>query len=282
MEDRTQIAASARPILKWVGGKGRLLEKLMARMPPVWGEGRYFEPFAGGAALLFHLRPRRAILSDQNADLINVYRCVAWHLETVTRHLARHRRLHSEEHYYKVRESWNRRSANQTNASRAAQFIYMNKTCFNGLYRVNGKGEFNVPMGRYKNPNIYDLAGLRSASAVLRNVELYRANYRDAVIDAESGDFVYFDPPYHPLTSTANFASYTSSGFGEDDQRELADVANGLASKGCSVLLSNSDTPLIRDIYKGWGIDRVMCGRSISSKSTERGSVAEVIIYSRQ
>ncbi len=277
---RTKRATSktvASPILKWVGGKGRLLEALGQRMPSSFG--RYYEPFVGGAALFFRTAPERAVLGDHNGDLINVYRCVAHQVEEVARKLASHKRQHSEEHYYQVRESWNQRSKKQSDVERAAQFLYMNKTCFNGLYRVNSKGGFNVPMGRYVNPSIYDLASLRAASAALQKAELYNAHYSEVVKSAKAGDFVYFDPPYHPLTSTANFTSYTSCSFTEDDQRQLVAVANSLAERGCAVLLSNSDTPFIREIYKGWNIDTVMCGRSINSKATARGAVAEVMIY---
>ena len=268
---------AATPILKWVGGKTRLLDELGKRMPTSFG--RYFEPFVGGAALFFRTAPARAVLGDHNADLINVYRCVANDVDKVARRLAHHKRQHCEAHYYEVRASWNERSSSQSDVDRAAQFLYMNKTCFNGLYRVNSKGGFNVPMGRYENPAIYDLASLRVASAALQKAEMYNAHYSEVVASAKAGDFVYFDPPYHPLTSTANFTSYTSSSFSEDDQQQLVDVANGLAERGCAVLLSNSDTPFIREIYKGWNIDTVMCGRSINSKATARGAVAEVMIY---
>lgn len=267
----------AAPILKWVGGKRRLLHELGARMPSSFG--RYFEPFLGGAALFFRTAPKRAVLGDSNADLINTYRCVRSDVDKVARKLARHKRLHCEEYYYQVREKWNERSSRQSDIDRAAQFLYMNKTCFNGVYRVNSQGGFNVPIGRYTNPAIYDLASLRMASRALQKARLCTAHYGDVVANAKAGDFVYLDPPYHPLTSTANFTSYTSSSFGVDEQRELVDVANGLAERGCAVLLSNSDTPLIRELYKGWNIDTVMCGRSISSKATARGAVAEVMIF---
>lgn len=265
------------PIIKWVGGKTRLLGELNQRMPTSFG--RYFEPFMGGGALFFKTNPAQAVLGDHNADLINLYRCVAWDVDKVARKLSAHKRNHCEDYYYKIRERWNERSARQSDIDRAAQFLYMNKTCFNGLYRVNSKGKFNVPMGRYVNPAIYDLAGLRAASAALQKAELYTGHYSQVVDQAKAGDFVYFDPPYHPLTSTANFTSYTAGSFTEDDQRQLVAVANDLADKGCAVLLSNSDTPFIREIYRGWKVDRVLCGRSINSKASARGAVAEVMIY---
>lgn len=265
------------PIIKWVGGKTRLLGELRNRMPTSFG--RYFEPFLGGGALFFKTNPAQAVLGDHNEDLINLYRSVAWDVEKVARRLATHKRNHSEEYYYKIRERWNERSPKQSDADRAAQFLYMNKTCFNGLWRVNSKGKFNVPMGRYVNPAIYDLASLRAASHSLQKAELYSGHYSQVVETAKAGDFVYFDPPYHPLTATANFTSYTAGSFSEIDQRELVSVASDLANRGCSVLLSNSDTPFIREIYQGWKIDSVLCGRSINSKASARGAVAEVMIY---
>ncbi len=267
---------SPSPILKWVGGKTRLLGELSKRMPTSYG--RYFEPFVGGGALFFRSAPSRAVLGDYNADLINVYQCVASDVEKVARKLSAHKRNHCEEYYYKERERWNERGARQTNIDRAAQFLYMNKTCFNGLYRVNSKGKFNVPIGRYTNPSIYDLKSLRAASGVLQKAELRSGHYRDVVAGAKAGDFVYFDPPYHPITQTSNFTSYTAGSFSEEDQRELADVAGTLAHRGCAVILSNNDTPFIREIYKGWNIEQVLCGRSINSKASKRGAVTEVII----
>ncbi len=233
----------------------------------------------GGGALFFRMNPAQAVLGDHNEDLINLYRSVAWDVDKVARRLATHKRNHCEEYYYKIRERWNERSPKQTQVDRAAQFLYMNKTCFNGLWRVNSKGGFNVPIGRYVNPSIYELASLRAASQALQKAELYSGHYSEVVDAAQAGDFVYFDPPYHPLSATANFTSYTAGSFTEVDQRQLALVANDLANRGCSVLLSNSDTPFIREIYQGWKIDRVLCGRSINSKASARGAVAEVMIY---
>ncbi len=271
----TKVAPS--PIIKWVGGKTRLLTELQARMPSSYG--RYFEPFMGGGALFFKTNPAQAVLGDHNEDLINLYRSIAWEVDKVGRRLSTHKRNHCEEYYYKIRERWNDPSPKQCSAERASQFLYMNKTCFNGLWRVNSKGKFNVPVGRYVNPSIYDLTSLRAASQALQKAELYSGHYSQVVEPARAGDFVYFDPPYHPLTATANFTSYTAGSFTEDDQRELAELAGALAKKGCAVLLSNSDTPFIREIYKGWKIDTVMCGRSINSKASARGAVAEVMIY---
>jgi DNA adenine methylase len=209
--------SAAWPIIKWVGGKTKLLPELATRLPQ--GYRRYYEPFAGGAALFFHLGPTAAVLSDRNADLIGMYRAVAADPDGVLRRLALHRDAHGTEHYYQTRARWNDRAVSWSVLDRAATFIYLNRTCFNGLWRVNKGGGFNVPMGRYKNPAIYDAETIGRASAVLRGATLLCGDYRDAVADAGPGDLVYFDPPYDPVTTTANFTAYTGDGFSRDDQR---------------------------------------------------------------
>lgn len=266
----------ASPVIKWVGGKTKLLPELLARMPQRFE--RYYEPFAGGAALFFRVAPERAVLADSNPDLIALYRCLAADVTGVIKKLEHHRAAHSESHYYATRTKWNDRELSWTTAARAATFIYLNKTCFNGLWRVNRSGAFNVPIGRYTDPPICVPEALHAASALLRRVELQCGDYRTAVADAGRGDFLYFDPPYDPVTTTANFTSYTANAFGPDDQRALADTARMLVARGCRVMLSNSDTPFIRSLYKGFQIDRVRCARAINSNAAKRGDVDEVIV----
>lgn len=266
----------AGPVVKWVGGKTKLLPELLARMPAQFG--RYYEPFAGGAALFFRVAPERAVLADSNSDLIGLYTCLVSDVAGVIRRLEHHRAAHDEAHYYATRTRWNDREASWSSADRAATFIYLNKTCFNGLWRVNRAGAFNVPIGRYTDPPICVPQALRAAGALLARAVLRCADYRAAISDARRGDFVYFDPPYDPVAPTANFTSYTTDAFGADDQRALADVARGLVGRGCQVMLSNSDTPFIRSLYKGFGIDRVKCSRAINSNAARRGEVDEVII----
>jgi DNA adenine methylase len=266
----------ASPIVKWVGGKSRLLPELLARLPSRWN--RYYEPFAGGAALFFRLAPRAAVLADRNPDLIAAYRAVATDADAVIRRLELHRQHHDERHYYAVRERWNDPSVSWSLVDRAATFIYLNKTCYNGLWRVNRAGAFNVPAGRYVDPPICAPAALRAAAGLLARAELRCGDYQDAVSDAGPGDLVYFDPPYDPVTETARFTSYTDGGFGPDDQRALAQLARRLVERGCRVVLSNSDTPFIRSLYAGLRIDRVHCARAINCKATRRGEVAEVIV----
>lgn len=266
----------AAPIVKWPGGKTRLLSELIARAPAGWG--RYFEPFAGGAALFFRLAPERAVLGDLNRDLIAMYRGLARDLEGVTRRLRGYRDAHSSQHYYATRTRWNTQRAAWLPAQRAATFIYLNKTCFNGLWRVNRAGEFNVPIGRYTDPPICVPALLRAAHLALARTALVASDYRATLRDAERGDLVYLDPPYHPVSATSSFTSYTADAFSADDQRELAATARQLVARGCHVMLSNSDTPLIHELYRGFRIDRVQCVRSINSAVDRRGAIDELII----
>jgi DNA adenine methylase len=276
---RGKFSAPAGPIIKWVGGKTKLLPELAARVPSKMG--RYFEPFAGGAALFFHLAPERAVLADVNPDLIAMYQAIAGHhsrIDSIVRSLRAYRRLHSEAYFYAVRDRWNDPKASWTTTQRAAAFIYLNKTCFNGLWRVNREGKFNSPSGHRDKPGIFVASDLYAAHEVLAHAELHCADYRVTVHDAERGDFVYFDPPYDPISNSENFTSYTSRGFTFGDQRELAGTCRELASRGVGFMLSNSDTPFVRELYRGFQIDRVMCARAINSKGSGRGKVGEVIV----
>ncbi len=252
------------------------MPELVSRLPSSWK--RYYEPFSGGAALFFRVAPVDAVLADSNRDLINLYAAVAADVGAVIKKLESHRTKHSQAHYYDTRARWNDHDATWPSVERAAAFIYLNKTCFNGLWRVNKSGEFNVPIGRYIDPPICVPTTLRAAQSVLSRTELRVGDYREAVADAGRGDFLYFDPPYDPVTPTANFTSYTANVFGADEQRALADTARTLVAKGAKVMLSNSDTPFIRSIYKGFQIDRVKCARAINSNAAKRGDVDEVIV----
>jgi DNA adenine methylase len=272
-------AAVAQPVVKWAGGKSRLLPELFARLPPRWG--RYFEPFGGGAALFFALAPERGVLGDANADLVRMYRALATDADAVIRKLRSHARAHSADYYYGARARWNARRASWAPATGAAAFIYLNKTCYNGLWRVNRAGGFNVPFGRYTNPPICVPDALLAAHRVLQRAELRCGDYRATVEDAERDDLIYLDPPYEPVTATASFTSYTAHAFGRDDQRALAETARRLVARGCHVVLSNSDTPFIRELYAGFQLDTVRCSRSINSSADRRGEVSELIILGR-
>ena len=268
-----------RPFLKWAGGKGQLLPELAARLPQSFGA--YHEPFVGGGALFFELASRgmlsQAYLSDMNQPLIDTYTAVRDQAAKVISTLRQHQIKHDRDYYYRVRAL---DSARLSPAGRAARVIYLNKTCYNGLYRENKSGQFNVPLGQYKNPTICDEDTLRAASRALRGVDVAQRSYTSVLDRVEPGDFVYFDPPYHPLSATSSFTSYDRNGFAEDDQRKLRDVFATLARRGVYVMLSNSDTPLIRELYAGFNIERVYASRSINSKANGRGKIAELIICS--
>lgn len=268
-----------RPFLKWAGGKRQLLEELETRVAMARPHGRYHEPFVGGGALFFHLYAQKhlgglkANLSDSNPRLIEAYQGVQHNVEQVIALLEEHEARHGEAHYYQVRAA-----LPEDAVARAARIIYLNKTCFNGLYRENSKGEFNVPMGRYKNPTICDADNLRAVSAALRRCRVGRRHFTAILDHAEPGDLVYFDPPYDPVSKTANFTSYHQEQFGEDAQRSLADVYRRLDERGVKLLLSNSDTPLIQDLYRHYTVETVMANRMVNSNAEKRGKVREVLV----
>ena len=266
-------AARPRPFLKWAGGKGRLIEQLRPLLPAPFK--RYFEPFAGGAALFFALGPERASLTDVNEELIDCYRTIRDHVEDVIDALGQHR--YEPKHYYRVRAL---DPQGLGLADRAARTIFLNKTGYNGLYRVNRAGKFNVPIGRYTNPRVCDPENLRACSAALQGVELERRDFAEQVARAKKGDFVYFDPPYDPTSATSAFTSYAPGGFGLDGQERLAAVFAALASRGVHAVLSNSDTPLIRELYRPYRVVPVLAARSINSRGSRRGKVGEVVVTS--
>ncbi|TVQ97535.1 MAG: DNA adenine methylase [Deltaproteobacteria bacterium] len=263
------------PFLKWAGGKSRLLEQY----EPWWPEEfeRYHEPFLGGGAVFFRLRPEEAALSDVNGRLVDTWRAVRDSLPEVLERLAGHRERHGRTYFYRARQRFNA-GRGVSPVERAALMIYLNKTCFNGLYRENGRGEFNVPIGSYRDPRIFDVGHLRAVSRVLQGVEIRVSGFESVVDRAEAGDLVYFDPPYVPLSATSAFTGYHASGFGMDLQHRLARVYAELDRRGCRVMLSNSDVPAVRELYAGWRIIGIRAGRSISCKSSRRGSVGEVLV----
>ena len=273
MRSRTTIQGA--PLLKWAGGKTRLLPELLARMPARFG--RYYEPFAGGAALFFRVAPARAVLNDSNADLMFAYATVAREVDAVIelldRHAAKHRRL-GDRYYRAVREKWNARyTGSLSSTEHASALIYLNRTCYNGLWRVNRAGVFNVPMGRYTSPLARLAERARAAAPSLARAQLRAGDYRAAIRDARRGDFVYFDPPYD-----GTFVGYTAQAFTDADQAELAYEVRRLAQRGVRVMVSNADTPRIRALYAGLRIDVVRCPRAINSNTSRRGAVDEVIV----
>jgi DNA adenine methylase len=238
--------------------------------------GKYIEPFLGGGAVFFHLRPKRAILSDSNPDLVNAFQVVRDHpaaLMNALDGLARFRL--SEEYFYQIRR-WD--PSTLSPVGRAARTFFLNKTCFNGLYRVNSKGAFNVPWGDYKNPSLYDRENILVASALLRRKTILLDDYREVCARARKDDFVYLDPPYHPLSQTSSFTGYTKEDFGERDQIALAEVFGELDSRGCRVMLSNSPTPLVRPLYDKFHVEVLKAKRAINSKGTSRGAIDELLV----
>lgn len=261
------------PFIKWVGGKRQLLPELRARVPSKFG--RYFEPFVGGGALFFDLAPERASLTDMNERLVRTYRGVRDDVYGVIKRLREY--PYDEAFYYQMRASGLNAASD---AEVAARFIYLNKTGFNGLYRENKAGKFNVPFGRYTNPTICDDVALRACSLALQGAILLVDDFERVVSDAQPGDFVYFDPPYVPLTATSNFTSYTSGGFTHADQVRLRDVALTLKASGVSVLLSNSSAEAVRDLYSdGFVVEEVSARRAVNSKASGRGAVKELLIH---
>lgn len=267
--------ANAKPFLKWAGGKSRLISQYEEYLPPLDDVRRYYEPFIGSAALFFHLQPPAACLSDRNRKLVEVFEVVRDDVEALIEALQPHK--NEKAYYYEVRAQ---DPAELTKVERAARLIYMNKTCYNGLYRENQKGEFNVPFGRYKRPKICDRPRLRAASAALQGVHLAAADFQDAVAGAGEGDFVYFDPPYVPLNETSSFTSYSRFGFDETDHRRLADTCRELHDRDCRVMLSNSSADLVYELYERpeFQLVDIQASRSINSKADGRGPVKELLI----
>lgn len=264
-----------RPFLKWAGGKQRLLAQYADYFPPLAQIGCYYEPFIGSAAMFFHYQPHPAVLSDCNEKLVDVYRAVQTDVEGVIGALHSHR--NEADYYYAVRAQ---NPAALSPAAQAARLIYLNKTCYNGLYRENSKGEFNVPFGRYQNPKICDEARLRAAAAALQDVELRVGDFAEVVGTAVAGDFLYFDPPYAPLSATSSFTGYHKQGFDEADQRRLAATIDDLTTRGCRVMLSNSSAPLVYELYDRppYRLIPIHARRNINSQANGRGPVKELLI----
>ncbi len=264
-----------RPFLKWAGGKQRLLPQYEPYFPDLSEAGHYYEPFIGSAAVFFHLQPRPATLADRNPNLIEVYRTIQQDVEAVIHALQPH---HNESAYfYHVRAQ---DPAQLSPAERAARLIFLNKTCYNGLYRENSQGQFNVPFGRYKNPKICDAPRLRAAATALQGINLLVADFAQVLETAVAGDFIYFDPPYAPLSATSSFTNYDGQGFDEADQRRLAETIHQLTARGCRVMLSNSSAPLVEELYPPprYRHIPIYARRNINSKAHRRGPVKELLV----
>lgn len=265
------------PFLKWVGGKRQLMNDIEPLIPSKIST--YYEPFIGGGAVLLNQQPKKAVINDYNAELINVYAVVRDQVEELIEDLAMHK--NESDYFYSIRVQDREEGFDQLSSlKRASRVIYLNKTCFNGLYRVNSSGEFNTPFGRYKSPNIVNESVLRAVSKYLQNnnIELLSGDFEDALKGARRGAFVYLDPPYDPISKSSNFTGYVEGGFGVDQQERLRDVCVKLNQKGVKFLLSNSATPLIKGLYKDFEIIEVGAKRHINSVASKRGEVTEVLV----
>lgn len=269
------------PVLKWVGGKRQLLNDIIPMIPK--NCSTYVEPFIGGGAVLFELQPKKAIINDFNSELINVYTVIRDYPEELIKELQFHKDNNTSEHFYAVRE-YDRKPeffSQMTPVQKAARVIYLNKTCYNGLYRVNSAGQFNSPYGKYKNPNIVNETVIRAMSKYFNknNIVIKNEDFKEALKGLRRGAFVYLDPPYMPISSSSSFTGYTENGFNEDKQRELKELCDKLDKKGIKFLQSNSDCEFIRELYSGYRIKTIKAKRAINSKGNSRGEINEVLIY---
>ena len=261
--------------LKWAGGKRRLVHRLLEFLPPDVRSRYYHEPFLGAGSMFLAIRPTRARLTDLNADLINTFRFVRDSPDLVHRYLQEHLRRDSRDHYYEVRARYN--AANRSTAAQAARFIYMNRACFNGVFRVSRKGHFNVPYGRHAKTHVPTRTHLTNVSDALSKAHLHAASYEQALRRVRKGHFVYLDPPYPPLNGTSFFRHYTRDRFDNDDQRKLFDRFLELDARRCLVMMSNADTSSIRDLYRNFHIADLPTTRWISCKNTKH-AVSELVI----
>ena len=271
--------STLQPFTKWTGGKRQLLPIIKSLMPDNYNN--YFEPFIGGGALFFDLSPDKAVINDFNNELINCYQQIKKYPQKLIELLAKHQENNSKEYYLELRSAdRDNRIDKMTNVERAARIMYMLRVDFNGLYRVNSKNQFNVPYGRYKNPKIVDSDLILSISQYLNsnNIKILTGDFEKAVQDVVAGDFVYFDPPYIPLSETSAFTSYTHEGFTYEDQVRLRDCFKKLDEKGAFVMLSNSSSPLVEELYKDFNIHKVEANRTNGAKTSSRGKISEIIV----
>lgn len=270
-----QLKSETYPIVKWVGGKRQLMFELIKNMPKSYN--RYFEPFIGGGALFFELQPEQAYISDMNEELINLYSVVRDNVYELIKDLSKHEV--SKEYFLEIRNiDRTEQYTELSDVERASRFIYLNRTCFNGMYRVNSQGQFNVPFGHYKNPRIIDENNLLNCSELLKKTEIKCADFSEILTKVKKGDWVYFDPPYVPLNDTSSFTSYTKDGFDINMQFKLRDVCDELDNKGVKFMLSNSDTKLVNELYVNYEIKKVFASRQINANADGRGKITEVLV----
>lgn len=279
MKIKEMKEVALQPFTKWTGGKRQLLPVIRELMPKKYN--RYFEPFVGGGALFFDLAPKHAVINDFNAELINCYQQIKDNPQELIEILKVHQEYNSKEYYLDLRSAdRDERIDMMSEVQRAARILYMLRVDFNGLYRVNSKNQFNVPYGRYKNPKIVDENLVSAISTYLNNnqIEIKKGDFEKAVLDVQPGDFVYFDPPYIPLSETSAFTSYTHEGFSYDNQVRLRDTFKKLSDTGAYVMLSNSSSFLVEELYRDFNIHYVEATRTNGAKSSSRGKISEIIV----
>lgn len=267
------------PFLKWVGGKRQLMPSIVEHLPENIKDYKYVEPFIGGGAVLFNLQPKNAIINDFNEELINVYQVIKNNLDELIEDLIKHK--NEAEYFYFIRGLDRKGEFKKlTDVQRASRVIFLNKTCFNGLYRVNNAGEFNSPFGRYKNPNIVNEPTLKAVNKFLNsnNIEIRSGDYSEILKQTDKKCFVYLDPPYHPISESSNFTGYVQGGWSMYDQIDLKTACDELHKKGVKFLLSNSSADFIKDLYKDYKITIVKANRAINSNGSDRGEIDEVLI----
>lgn len=274
----------AQPFLKWAGGKRQLIPVIKQYVPREYSQ--YYEPFIGAGAVLFSLQPAESVINDTNSELINCYEVIRDHPDELLDLCVQHEKNNSKEYYYELRSQDRRDEFKKlSSVERAARIIYLNKTCFNGLFRVNSQGQFNVPYGDYVNPTIADPVIIKAVSAFLnqRSVRICQGDFSEVVSTAEKGNFVYFDPPYHPISDTSSFTKYSRNGFDSLEQERLKLLCDNLSDRGCQVLVSNSNAPLIRELYSDfrYEIVEIKASRSINSVGAKRGKIGELLIYNK-
>ena len=267
------------PFLKWVGGKRQLIPAIMEHLPKNINNLNYYEPFIGGGALFFHLQPQNAFINDFNEELINVYNVIKNNLPELISDLKKHK--NEADYFYEIRSlDRSEKFQDLSQVERASRVIFLNKTCFNGLYRVNNAGEFNAPFGRYKNPNIVNEPKLKAVNKFLNNsnVRISSGDYSEILESADENSFVYFDPPYHPISESSNFTGYVQGGWNIYDQIRLRELCDELHDRGVKFLLSNSSAQFIRDQYENYAVTTVKATRAINSNGADRGEIDEVLI----
>lgn len=278
---RTNTHSSAKPFVKWLGGKTKLLPQLAALQPKDYQ--KYYEPFVGGGALFFSIEPPQAVINDLNPHLINLYVQVRDNLDKMLFKLGELIDIYTEldeeakgAFYYVIRDEFNQRT--DDDAWGAALFLFLNKTCYNGVYRENTDRKFNVPFGRRKTTTFHELENIKRASEMLKYTNIFNGGYEDAVSTAEEGDFIYFDPPYVPLSATSNFTQYTGSSFGANEHIKLKEIFEELDSRGCLLMMSNSDTDMVKELYGKFKKTAVLADRTVNCKSQGRGRITELVI----